>query len=76
MSAFATHNKVHQYTKNEQPIMVTYDSGASGHYISKKDQRKAGLPILQPSMQKVGVANGGTNKAKYLTQLPFQQRSA
>ncbi len=56
--------------------MVTYDSGADGHYINEKDQRKAGLPILQPSIQKVGVANGGTSKAKYVTQLPFQQLSA
>ncbi len=47
--SFATHNKVHHYINNEQPIMVTYDSGADGHYISKKDQRKAGLPILQTS---------------------------
>ncbi len=47
--SFATHNEVHQYTNNEQPIMVAYDSGADGNYISKKDQRKAGLPILQPS---------------------------
>jgi hypothetical protein len=35
--SFATHNKVHQYINNEQPIMVTYDSGANEHYISKKD---------------------------------------
>jgi hypothetical protein len=35
--SFATHNKAHQYINNEQPIMVTYDSGADGHYISKKD---------------------------------------
>ncbi len=35
--SFATHNRVHQYSSNEQPIMVTYDSGADGHYISKKD---------------------------------------
>jgi hypothetical protein len=35
--SFATHNKVHHYINNEQPIMVTYDSGANGHYISKKD---------------------------------------
>jgi hypothetical protein len=47
--SFATHNKVHQYINNEQPIMVTYNSGADGHYISKKDRRKAGLPILQTS---------------------------
>ncbi len=44
--SFATHNKVHHYINNEQPIMVTYDSGADGHHISKKDWRKAGLPIL------------------------------
>jgi hypothetical protein len=35
--SFATHNKVHQYTKNKQPIMVMYNSGANGHYINKKD---------------------------------------
>ncbi len=46
--SFATHNRVHQYSSNEQPIMITYDSGADGHYyISEKDRRKAGLPILQ-----------------------------
>ena len=69
--SFATHNKVHQYSSNEQPIMITYDSGADGHYISEKDRRKAGLPILRTSTRKVGVANGGTSKAKYMTQLPF-----
>ena len=41
--SFATH-----------PVMVTYDSGADGHYISEKDRRKAGLPILRPSTRKVG----------------------
>jgi hypothetical protein len=72
---FATSNKVHKYTYIKQPIMITYDSRANGHYISKKDQRKAGLPILRPSTHKVGVANGGTSNAKYVTQLPFQQLS-
>jgi len=74
--SFATHNRVHQYSSNEQPIMVTYNSGADGHNISEKDQRKSGLPILRTSTQKVGVANGGTSKAKYMTQLPFRQLSA
>jgi hypothetical protein len=74
--SFATHNSVHQYIDNEQPVMLTYDSGADGHYISKKDRRKAGLPILRTSTRKVGVTNGGTSKAKYVTQLPFQQLSA
>ena len=56
--------------------MVTYNSGADGHYISKKDRRQGGLPILRTLTQKVGVANGGTSKATYLTQLPFRQLSA
>ncbi len=43
---FAKHNKVHLFSNTETPIMVTYDSGADGHYISKKDRRKAGLPII------------------------------
>ena len=74
--SFTTHNRVHQYSSSKQPIMITYDSGADGHYISEKDRRKAGLPILRTSTRKVGVANGGTSKAKYVTQLPFRQLSA
>jgi hypothetical protein len=38
--SFITHNR------NEHPIKITYDSGADGHYISKKDCCKVGLPIL------------------------------
>jgi len=38
--SFVTHNS------NEHPIMITYDSGADGHYISKKDCCKVGLLIL------------------------------
>ncbi len=56
--------------------MVTYDSGADKHYISEKDWHQAGLPILRTSSRKVDVTNGGTSKAKYVTQLPFQQLSA
>jgi hypothetical protein len=74
--SFATHNSVHQYINNDQPIMVTYDSGADGHYISEKDWHQAGLPILRTLTQKVGVANGGTSNAKYVTRLPFRQLSA
>jgi hypothetical protein len=51
--------------------MVTYDSGANGHYISKKDRSNAGLPILRPLTRQVGVTNGGTSTAKYVTQLPI-----
>jgi hypothetical protein len=56
--------------------MLTYYSVANGHYISKHDQRKAGLPILRPSTWQVGVANEGTSNAKNVTQLPFQKLSA
>jgi hypothetical protein len=60
----------------ETPIMMTYDSGADGHYISKKDRRKAGLPIIRKSTRRVGVANGGVSQAKFVTQLPFKDLSA
>ena len=43
---FAKNNKVHLFDNTETLIMITYDSGADGHYISKKDRRKAGLPII------------------------------
>ncbi len=56
--------------------MLTYNSGANGHYISKHDRCKAGLPILRPSARQVGVANRCTSNAKYITQLPLQKLSA
>ena len=68
-SATYTHNSVHQYINNKQPIMVMYDSGADGHYISKKDRRQAGLPILRTLTPKVVVTNGGTSKVKYVNPL-------
>jgi hypothetical protein len=70
--SFTKQNKVHLFDATSTPsIMLTYDSGADGHYISKHDQRKAGLPILRPSTRQVRAANGGTSNAKYVTQLPF-----
>ncbi len=42
----AKNNKVHLFDKAETPIMITYNSGADGHYISKKDCHKAGLLII------------------------------
>ena len=55
--------------------MMTYDSGADGHYFSKKDCKQAGLPIIRRSTKRVGVANGGTLTGKYVTKLPFQHLS-
>ncbi len=45
----ARHNEVRLFSNTETPIMMTYDLGADGHYISKKDCCKAGLPIIQNS---------------------------
>ncbi len=73
---FAKHNKVHLFCNTETPIMVTYDLGADGHYISKKDRCKAGLPIIQKSTRWVGGANGGVSQAKFVMQLPFKDLSA
>jgi flagellar hook-basal body complex protein FliE len=48
--SFTKQNKVHLYDATATPgIMLTYDSGADGHYISKQDQCKVDLPTLQPS---------------------------
>ncbi len=57
------------YTQNE-PITVTYDSGADEHYISKTDRRRAHLPILRRSNRTVGVANGTACRGTNVTQLP------
>ena len=46
---FESKIKVRTYHDNDEPIMVTYDSGADGNYVSKDDRRKAGMPILRKS---------------------------
>jgi hypothetical protein len=75
--SFAKENEVHLFNATSTPsIMLTYNSGAAGHYISEHDRCKAGLPILRPSTWQIRVANGGTSNAKYVTQLPFQKLSA
>jgi hypothetical protein len=64
---------VAEYNDEDAAILVTYDSGADGHYISERDRQKLGQPILRISAKKVGVANGDTCKGKYATALPFPQ---
>ena len=54
---------------------LTFDSGAYGPHLSKKDRKKLGLPILRVSEKKVGVANGGACNGKYVTKLPFPHLS-
>jgi len=55
--------------------MITYDSGADGHYISKKDREAARLPILRPSTKRVMVANGEKSNSQHVTSLPFPSLS-
>jgi len=56
---------VAEYNTKNTTVMVTYDSGVDGHYISEKDRKTVGLPILRISAKKVGVANGSTCKGQY-----------
>ena len=53
--------------------MLTYDSGADGHYISESDRKQAGLPILRPSTKLVVVANGEESHGNKVTALPIPQ---
>ena len=72
---FAGQAMVAEYNTKNSTVMVTYDSGADGHYISEKDRKMVGLPILRISAKKVGVVNGSTCKGQYVTALPFPQLS-
>ena len=72
---FAGQAMVAEYNPEDTTVMITYDSGADGHYISEDDRKTIGLPILRISAKKVGVANGNTCKGQYVTALPFPQLS-
>ncbi len=73
---FAAHASKRRYHHQDKPIMITYNSGANGNYLSERDCVQAGLLILKASTRKVGVANSGTSQAQHVTQLPFQKLSA
>ena len=66
---------VAEYNLENSTVMATYDSRVDGHYLSKKDKKTVGLPILRISAKKVGMANGSTCKGQYATALPFPQLS-
>ena len=66
---------VASFHKMEEPIMITYYSGADNHYMSEADRIILELPILRPSHKRVAVANGGMSEVKYVTRLPFPQLS-
>ena len=64
-----------RHEANDPTILVIYNSGADGHYITKEDRKQVKLPILQKSSKTVNVANGETCKAKFTTQLLFESLS-
>ena len=62
--------KIATFHANNEATMMTYDSGADGHYFIKDDRKKEGLPIIQRSTKHVGVANDGTSTGTYVTKIP------
>ena len=63
------------YHKHDETTILMYDSGADGHYLSEKDKKTLGLPILCVSAKKLGVANGGACNGKYVTKISLPQLS-
>ena len=61
---FASKLQIETHQDNDNPVMVTYDSGADGKYASKGDRLKSGMPILRRSTKQVDVANAGTRNGK------------
>ena len=70
---FATEKKIKQFNSHATAAMITYDSGADGHYLREHNQQKALLSIIQQLTKRVGFVNGGTSKANFGTRLPFKQ---
>ena len=64
-----------QATRQANAVHVTYNSGADDNYISEKDRKAAGMPILRKSTKRVSVANGDMCNASNVTRLPFPQLS-
>ena len=72
---FAHKSTVARFHNKEEPIMITYDSGAENHYMSEADRIGLRLPISRPSHKRVSFANWVTSSGKYGTRLPFPQLS-
>ena len=43
---FASKVQMATFQDNNDPVMVTYDSGADGNYVSKGDRLKTGMPMI------------------------------
>ena len=68
---FSSKPTVARFHKKYDAIIITYDSWADHHCMSKSDRIRLGLPILQAPKKLVGVANNGTSRGKHVTSLPF-----
>ena len=68
---FKSEPSIATYQQHNNTPMLTYDSGADGHYLSKKYRTKLGLPILRISDKKVGLSNDGACNGKCVPTLPF-----
>ena len=44
---FKNKPSIAMYQQNEETTLVTYNSGADGHYLSEKDRTKLGILILR-----------------------------
>ena len=55
------------FRDDNDTIMVMYDSGADGNYVSEADRKKAELPILRWSMKCGGVTNENASSGKFVT---------
>ncbi len=56
--------------------MIMYDSGADGHYISKKTEKRRAYLYYFLSTKQVMIANGDKSKGQHVTSLPFPSLSA
>ena len=65
--SFATTRQACIFQTKEVTAMITYDSGADGHYLSKRNSKIVCLPIMRPSTKRVGVANSGTSTARHVS---------
>ena len=72
---FSSKPTVAIFHKRDDATIITYNLGADHNYTSESDRIGFRLPILRASKKRVGVANGGTSRAKYVTSVPFPQLS-
>ena len=64
------------FWNDNETVMISYDPGDDGNYISETNRKIAGLPILWHLTKRVRVANGSTSSGTFVTKLHFLKLSA